>query len=127
MLKYVSIKVKKSTMRMEKVLQGTFFFYLMDTNQNTPSNFDLVKMLCILPGQQSRCAYIQLKIKAYKEFVQEGTFRYFWVNLAYKNQKFLHTEWKSCFPFKTHYQKRCLPQPSLKNFQQGPINSLSEQ
>ena len=84
---------------MEKVLQGTFFFYLMDTNQNTPSNFDLVKMLCILPGQQSRCAYIQLKIKAYKELVQEGTFRYFKEIWHIQIKKYLHIEWKSSFPF----------------------------
>ena len=52
----------------------------MGTNQNTPLIFYQVKIWCILPGQQS-----QLKIKAYKELVQEGTFSYFLGNLAYTN------------------------------------------
>ena len=59
-----------------------------------------------MPGQQS-----QLKIKAHKELVQDGTFTYFLGNLAYTNKKFLHTELKSCFPLKTHCQKRFPPHP----------------
>ena len=43
-------------------------------------------------------------------------------------KKNLHAEWKSSFPFITHCQKRypSSPPPSLKNLQQGPIDSLSE-
>ena len=71
----------QSPKRMEKV------FNLMDTNQNAPSNLYQIKIWYILPGQQSQCASIQLEIKADKELVQEGTFRYFWGNLAYTNKK----------------------------------------
>ena len=62
---------------------GNFLKIPMDINQNTPLCFYQGKIWCIFPGQQSQCTQIQLKRMAYKELVQEGTFRYFWGTLAY--------------------------------------------